>query len=219
MIHVSLDPRARSFADASDVLSLASGLATLAIETSQLYSDLVHRSEFDMLTDIQNRFSLERSLDAMIPSARQAVAVFGLIYIDLNDFKKVNDQYGHQAGDIYLQQVADRMKRQLRPVDTLARLGGDEFGVLVPKVRNRAAVEDIALRLECCFDAPFELEGYVIHGTAAIGIALYPADATSRDGLLSAADAAMYAAKHTRKRLGQMLADESRLQAEHKTGK
>lgn len=219
MIHVSLDPRARSFADASDVLSLASGLATLAIETSQLYSDLVHRSEFDMLTDIQNRFSLERSLDAMIPSARQAVAVFGLIYLDLNDFKKVNDQYGHQAGDIYLQQVADRMKRQLRPVDTLARLGGDEFGVLVPKVRNRAAVEDIALRLECCFDAPFELEGYVIHGTAAIGIALYPADATSRDGLLSAADAAMYAAKHTRKRLGQMLADESRLQAEHKTGK
>jgi diguanylate cyclase (GGDEF)-like protein len=131
--------------------------------------------------------------------------MFGMIYIDLNEFKLVNDRYGHQAGDIYLQQVARRMKRQLRPGDTLARLGGDEFAVIVSTVRNRAEVEEIALRLERCFDEPFAIEGYEICGSASVGMALYPQDATSRDGLLSAADTAMYAAKNARRKLAVML--------------
>ena len=123
-----------------------------------------------------------------------------MIYIDLNEFKQVNDVYGHQAGDLYLQEMARRMKRQLRPGDTLARLGGDEFAVLVSEVHNRADVEEIAARLECCFDEPFVGEEYVVHGSASVGIALYPEDADSADGLLSTADAAMYVAKYTRVR-------------------
>ena len=75
--------------------------------------------------------------------------------MDLDDFKQVNDMYGHHVGDLYLQEVSLRMKRQLRPGDMLARLGGDEFAVLVRCVRNRADVEEIAQRLERCFDAPF----------------------------------------------------------------
>jgi diguanylate cyclase (GGDEF)-like protein len=70
-----------------------------------------------------------------------------LIYIDLNEFKQINDRYGHRTGDVYLQEMAQRMRRQLRPGDTLARLGGDEFAVVVPAVRNRAEAEEIALRL------------------------------------------------------------------------
>jgi diguanylate cyclase (GGDEF)-like protein len=179
---------------------MAAGLATLAIETSRLYSDLVHRSEYDLLTEIHNRFSLEKLLNAMIERARRDAGIFGLIYVDLNEFKQVNDMYGHQAGDQYLQEVALRFKRQLRPGDTLARLGGDEFAVLVPDVRNRAEVEEIAVRLESCFADAF-LEGrHELHGSASVGIALYPEDAATRDGLLSAADAAMYAAKQSRKR-------------------
>ena len=175
-------------------------LATLAIETRRLYTDLLHRSEFDQLTDISNRFSLEKRLDAQIEEARQNAGIFGLIYIDLDEFKQVNDLYGHHVGDLYLQEVALRMKRQLRPNDLLARLGGDEFAVLLPSVRNRAGVEEIAQRLENSFSVPVTLEGHTIQGTASFGIALYPENGATRDELLSVADAAMYAVKNSMRR-------------------
>jgi diguanylate cyclase (GGDEF)-like protein len=187
-------------ADERKALAAAAELATLAIETSRLYSDLVHRSEFDMLTEIKNRFSFERHLDCLLEESCRTAGTFGLIYVDLDEFKQVNDHYGHHVGDQYIQQAALRMKRQLRPEDMLARLGGDEFAVLVPVIQSRSDVEEIALRLECCFDDPFGVEGYTVSGTASIGIALYPADATTRDGLLNIADAAMYDAKNGRKR-------------------
>ncbi|HUN86130.1 MAG TPA: GGDEF domain-containing protein [Terracidiphilus sp.] len=182
-----------------ETLSRAASLATLAIETRRLYSDLVHRSEYDILTDIHNRFSLENHLDQQIELARQSAGIFGLVYIDLNDFKQVNDGYGHQVGDLYLQEVAARMKRELRSEDMVARLGGDEFAVLLPKVRTRNEVVEVAHRLERCLDEPFAAEGYVIRGSASLGIALYPDDGTTRDSLLSAADAAMYVNKHVRR--------------------
>jgi diguanylate cyclase (GGDEF)-like protein len=184
----------------AEALAMGASLATLAIDTAHLYSDLVHRSEFDMLTDIQNRFSLEKHLENLIHVARQSAGIFGLLYIDLNDFKQVNDVHGHRAGDLYLQEVAYRMKRQLRPGDILARLGGDEFAVLVPDIHHRTDVEEIALRLECCFDQPFTGEGYVVHGSASVGIALYPEDGTTKDSLLSTADGAMYMVKQTKPR-------------------
>jgi diguanylate cyclase (GGDEF)-like protein len=91
------------------------------------------------------------------------------------------------------------MKQQLRSHDLLARLGGDEFAVLLPKVRNRAGVEEIAQRLEHCFNEPFTVGDILLHGAASFGIALYPEDSATRDGLLSTADAAMYAVKNARK--------------------
>jgi diguanylate cyclase (GGDEF)-like protein len=181
-----------------EALAMAASLATLAIETSRLFADLVYRSEFDLLTDIQNRFVLEKRLKATIEAARQSAGVFGLIFIDLDDFKNVNDAYGHTVGDRYLQEVAKRMKYQLRASDTLARLGGDEFAVLLPEVRTREGVEEIALRLESCFEEPILIEEHELRGTASMGIALYPEDGDSIDGLLSAADSAMYTRKRAR---------------------
>jgi len=81
----------------------------------------------------------------------------------------------------------------------MARLGGDEFAVLLPKVRNRAEVQEIALRLERCLDEPFAAEGCVVMGSASVGIALYPEDGTTKDSLLSVADADMYVKKHIRR--------------------
>jgi diguanylate cyclase (GGDEF)-like protein len=188
----------------SESLASSVGLAALAIETRRLYSDLVRRSEFDLLTDIHNRFSLDKRMDAQIEEAYQNGNVFGLIYIDLDNFKKVNDLLGHKIGDLYLQEMTVRMKRQLRSVDTLARLGGDEFAILVPLVRSRADVMEIALRLERCFDAPLPIDGATLHPAASVGFALYPEDATTKDGLLSAADDAMYEVKHTKHRLAEM---------------
>jgi diguanylate cyclase (GGDEF)-like protein len=197
-IHAAIHRLSRPCPEESEALSLGASLAALAIETSRLYSDLVHRSEFDLLTDVPNRFSLEKQLHALIHDASQFAAIFGLIFIDLDRFKQVNDQYGHQVGDLYLQQTALRMKHQLRPADTLARLGGDEFAVVVPAVRKRAELEEIALRLEHSFDEPFSVGGIVVHGSASVGIALYPEDAGTADGLLSSADGAMYVVKQSR---------------------
>jgi len=198
VLFAAFDPDAPRSPVEAEVLSLGAGMATLAIETRRLYSDLVHRSEFDLLTDIHNRFSLDKRLDALIDVARLNAGIFGLIYIDLDEFKQVNDIYGHQVGDLYLQEVALRMKRQLRGGDLLARLGGDEFAALICAIPSRSGVEEIAHRLERCFDEPFSVEGYILHGSASVGVALYPEDGATRDSLLSAADAAMYVAKHTR---------------------
>ncbi|MGP8175005.1 MAG: diguanylate cyclase domain-containing protein [Terracidiphilus sp.] len=205
VLSAGFEPGTSPAAAEAEALSAGARLATLAIETRRLYSDLMRRSEFDLLTDAHNRFSLDKQLDALIEEARLKASIFGLIYIDLDEFKQVNDLYGHRVGDLYLQEVALRMKRQLRSVDTLARLGGDEFAALVAVVRNRARVEEIAHRLEHSFDEPFAIEGFVLHGSASVGIALYPQDAVTKDGLLSAADAAMYQAKNAKKQSGQAL--------------
>ena len=191
----AFDPLAKPWANESEAISMGVGLATLAIETRKLYSDLLRRSEFDLLTDIHNRFSLEKRLDAQIELARQSAGIFGLIYVDLDEFKQVNDLYGHHIGDLFLQEVARRMKHQLRSHDLLARLGGDEFAVLLPMVRSRADIEEISQRLEHCFDASLTLEGNIMQGSASFGIALYPEDGATRDSLLNVADSAMYAAK------------------------
>jgi diguanylate cyclase (GGDEF)-like protein len=204
-ICAAFGPRSRPHAAESESLAQAARLARLAIETSRLYSDLVHRSEFDLLTDSHNRFSFEKQIETAIEAARQSAAIFGLLYIDLDDFKQVNDQFGHHSGDLYLQEVALRMKRQLRPGDIFARIGGDEFAVILASVRGRADVEEITLRLERCFVQPIIWEGCTVHGTASIGIAMYPADGTTRDSLLRAADAAMYVTKQARRQEGETL--------------
>ena len=181
-----------------EALRMAAGLIALAIETGVLYSDLLHRSEFDLLTDIHNRFSLEKRLDELIQNAQTESDIFGLVYVDLDGFKQINDSYGHMVGDLYLQTVAQRMKCQIRPADVLARLGGDEFAVLVPHVSSQKDVEEIALRLQHCFETRFAIDGIELKGSASLGIAVYPIDGTTKDKLLNAADAAMYVAKRTK---------------------
>jgi diguanylate cyclase (GGDEF)-like protein len=204
MLFAGLDPSAPLLENENEAFFVGSRLATMAIENRRLYSDLVHRSEFDLLTDVHNRFSLDKQLDTLIARAREEASVFGLIYVDLDEFKQVNDLYGHRIGDLYLQEVTLRMSRQLRTGDLLARLGGDEFAALIPVTRNRADVEEIAARLEQCFAVPFAVEGFVLHGSASLGIALYPEDGTTKDSLLSVADAAMYVEKHTKRREGNV---------------
>jgi diguanylate cyclase (GGDEF)-like protein len=196
--YVAFDLMAKPGSTESECISMAVALAALAIETRRLYTDLHHRSEFDLLTDIHNRFALDTYLDRQIEEARRNAGIFGLVYIDLDKFKEVNDACGHHFGDLYLQAVAQRMKRQLRNFDMLARIGGDEFAALLPLVHNSAEVEEIALRLERSFEEPFLIEGKVLRGAASVGIAVYPEDASTKDDLLSAADAAMYVAKNTK---------------------
>jgi diguanylate cyclase (GGDEF)-like protein len=196
-IFAAMPPGVPAGARETDALSNGARLASLAIETRRLYSDLRHRSEFDLLTDIYNRFSLHKRLEILIQEAGQSNN-FGLIYIDLDKFKPINDTFGHHVGDMYLQAVAGRMNDQLLGGDMLARLGGDEFAALVSLQRGRSDLERIVKRLSGCFEAPFVIEGHVIKGLASIGYALYPEDGATKDALLNAADASMYAIKNSR---------------------
>jgi len=202
-IYAALDPLSKPRANESQALSAGAGLASLAIETRRLYTELHHRSEFDLLTNIHNRFSLDKYMDVLIEEARERASIFGLIYIDLDEFKQVNDLYGHRVGDLYLQEVALRMKNQLRGGDMLARLGGDEFAALVAVVHSRAEVQEIAGRLMHSFDEPIVIDGYILHGSASVGIAIYPEDGNTKDSLFSGADAAMYVNKHTRQKTSE----------------
>jgi diguanylate cyclase (GGDEF)-like protein len=188
-------PRAATGADISSAMQVGAQLAGLAIETRRLYSDLRHRSEHDLLTDIPNRFSMEKELDLLMESARTEGRRFGVIYVDLDRFKQVNDNHGHRTGDLYLQAVTRRMQQQMRGGDFLARIGGDEFMALVPIRTGRKDAEEIARRLERCFDEPFALEELLLRGSASVGLAVYPDDGATKEELQRWADAAMYAHK------------------------
>ena len=185
--------------DVPATLNVGARLAGLAMDTRRLLEDLRQRSETDLLTGIANRFVMERELEEMLVKANHQGTTFGLIYVDLDYFKQVNDQYGHRTGDLYLQAVTQRMKAQLRGGDLLARIGGDEFVALTPVLHTRKDAEEIADRLKHCFDDPFEIEGAVIRGSASVGLAVYPEDGVSKEALQRAADTAMYAGKQERR--------------------
>jgi diguanylate cyclase (GGDEF)-like protein len=182
---------------AGEVMEMGGSLAALAIDNRRLYETLVHRSQYDQLTNAANRFLLENRLDEVISLASRNSTRFALVYIDLDQFKRVNDLYGHRVGDLYLQQVAQRFADKLRGMDTLARVGGDEFIALIPTARSRAEVEEIGQRLLRSFERPFLIEGHVVQGSASIGIAIYPEDGLTKEELKRVADAVMYAHKPT----------------------
>jgi diguanylate cyclase (GGDEF)-like protein len=204
-IAVALDAAKPPESRESVALQNGAQLSSLAIETRRLYSDLRRRSEFDLLTEIPNRFAMKKRLDAVLEEAQQFGRNFGIIYIDLDKFKPINDRYGHHVGDLYLQEVALRMKSKLRSGDMLARLGGDEFAALISAANSRAEMEVAVQRLENCFDESFIIEGHLLHGAASIGFALYPEDGATIDNMLSAADAAMYAVKNRERPVEQSL--------------
>jgi diguanylate cyclase (GGDEF)-like protein len=194
-IHASLGAGRDLAPREAEALLRAAKLASLAVETRRLHAELVHRSEFDLLTKAHSRHFFERELDLMIDLADAGGAHFGLIFFDLDRFKKINDSFGHGVGDEYLKEVARRIKGQLRSQDRLARLGGDEFAVLVPSVNRRDDVEEIIVRLESSLANPILLDGQRLPVSASFGLAYYPDDGLTRKQLLEIADVAMYASK------------------------
>jgi diguanylate cyclase (GGDEF)-like protein len=204
-LFAAMAPQTPPAAGETEALSNGAKLAALAIEARRLYSDLRRRSEFDLLTDIHNRFSFHKRLDVLIQEAGTH-GIFGLIYIDIDRFKPINDTFGHHVGDVYLQEVAKRMNDQLLGGDMLARPGGDEFAALVALQRGRSDMNKIVARLQGCFDAPFNIEGHLFKGSASIGAALYPEDGATKDALMNAADLAMYEVKNSKRQVEEGLA-------------
>jgi diguanylate cyclase (GGDEF)-like protein/PAS domain S-box-containing protein len=156
----------------------------------------LHRlAHYDALTGLPNRVLLTDRLHQAMAHAQRNGTQVGLLFLDLDRFKLVNDTLGHRAGDQLLQEVALRLESCVRAEDTVARLGGDEFTVIVPSLHGPAGAANVAEKIIEALSAPFSLQGQDIFATASIGIALYPLTADSPETLIKHADIAMYQAK------------------------
>ena len=149
----------------------------------------------DSLTELPNRALLNDRLEMAINTARRRGEKVGLLFIDLDRFKNINDSLGHAAGDQILRETAERLSMAVRTDDTVARLGGDEFVVLLPRVRNERSMVEVAIKLREEILRPFILEDMPLHLSPSIGIAVFPDDGEDASTLIKNADAAMYLAK------------------------
>lgn len=156
---------------------------------------VLHRANYDELTGLPNRGLFDDRLTSAMANAKRHECSFGLIYIDLDWFKQVNDTLGHVAGDGLLSEAAKRMRLCVRDTDTLARLGGDEFAVVLPDIASLGEAEEVAIRINHLLAQPFELPEGVAHVSGSIGIAIFPQDAGEILQLKKLADQALYEAK------------------------
>ena len=160
---------------------------------------LTMMAHFDQLTGLANRTLFHDRLSHIVAQSKRHRTKFALIYIDLDGFKAVNDHLGHQAGDELLVETANRLRSQVREVDTVARMGGDEFTIILDDVHSKDSIELIANKLIETIAAPYEYINPEYSVTMSMGIAFYPDDSTSADVLITAADNAMYRAKNSGK--------------------
>ncbi|HEX3632186.1 MAG TPA: PAS domain-containing protein [Casimicrobiaceae bacterium] len=149
----------------------------------------------DALTGLPNRLLLQERLAQAIAQAKRNGRHVGVLYIDLDRFKNVNDTLGHRIGDELLKQVTRSLSSALRETDLLARLGGDEFMVIVEDFDDAAVLNRVAQKLQDAIAQPFQIEDHDIYVTSSIGISIYPDDSDDPEGLLKHADVAMYRSK------------------------
>jgi diguanylate cyclase (GGDEF)-like protein len=160
---------------------------------------LEHEATHDPLTGLANRVLFYRRLEEAMVHATEEGFSIAVMYVDLDDFKAVNDLHGHAVGDVLLQVVAARLHRVVRIADTAARLGGDEFALLFVGVQDSSECPPLCTKVEKEIGLPVDVENLRLTPGCSIGYALYPRDGNSPDALLQAADTRMYAAKRERK--------------------
>jgi diguanylate cyclase (GGDEF)-like protein/PAS domain S-box-containing protein len=190
------------------------GIARDVTEKRRTEELISYQAYHDILTDLPNRALFRDRLELALAHARRQGAELGLMFIDLDRFKIINDSLGHLKGDELLRQVAARLKQCMRKGDTLARLGGDEFVVLLPELRERAVAAVVAGKYLQALEAPFVIDGTELHVSASIGVAVYPQDGETIDDLIRHADIAMYKVKAEGKN-GYSFYDRSMLDAAH----
>jgi diguanylate cyclase (GGDEF)-like protein/PAS domain S-box-containing protein len=178
-----------------NILKEAARLAALAIEHRNSFDRLLHQGHHDPLTGLPNRLLLQDRLKQALARAERKHSQLALLCIDLDRFKNVNDTFGHEAGDLFLQQMSVRFMSRIRASDTLARTGGDEFTAIIGEINGIKDAEKVAQALLDSLREPFDIFGHSLYGGASIGIALYPQDGKDAISLHRSADRAMYRAK------------------------
>jgi diguanylate cyclase (GGDEF)-like protein/PAS domain S-box-containing protein len=176
-------------------------------------NQLKHQANYDSLTGLANRNLLQDRLRQALISARRNNHGLATLFIDLDNFKNINDSLGHDAGDLLLVQVAARLSGSVREGDTVARQGGDEFVLVLSELKTEDDVPGVAQKILKMMSAPFVISGRELYVTCSIGIATYPKDGEDRQTLLKNADAAMYRAKETGRNNVQYYATEMNIKA------
>ena len=183
---VALNPQAVDF---------GCNLAAIAIDNRRLYEDALHRSKHDQLTGLANRALLDDKIEEALEIARVSSCMAAVLFLDLDEFKQINDTHSHRIGDLYLCEVASRFQGCLRACDTLGRVGGDEFVVVIPSLQDVSQAASVAHRLLAAMHTPVVIEAISLRGSVSIGIAIFPNDGNNSIELKHHADAAMYSAK------------------------
>jgi diguanylate cyclase (GGDEF)-like protein len=174
---------------------LLDAFAAMQHEVRAREDALDHLAHHDLLTGLPNRTLFRSRLaDAIVEGQRHGMLA-GVLFMDLNRFKQINDSYGHAAGDRMLVEIGDRLKRIFRAEDTIARLGGDEFAIILEGLHDRTEMTRLAHKTLAAMQRPFTIGERVFHAGATLGIAVAPDDGSDPDDLIQLADAAMHAAK------------------------
>ncbi len=180
------------------IVRTRAGLAITLRDVSQMRAnedEMTRRATKDTLTGLPNRYWLTKNLPEKLKHADKNGASLALLFLDLDDFKNVNDSLGHSAGDDLLKAAAARLRSLVRPSDIAVRLGGDEFTIIIDPVESPEQVEQVASRIVQAFKKPFVLKHGSNYVGASIGIGLYPQDGQDAETLTQHADIAMYSAK------------------------
>lgn len=172
-------------------------------ERTQIQERLQYLAQHDVLTQLPNRMLLFDQLKRALVRARRHNRLVGVLFIDLDRFKNINDSLGHEAGDHLLQQLSERLRVCVRDDDTVARFGGDEFVILLDDVAQQSDVGDMAQKVLDELVQPFNIDGRQFYITASIGVSLFPSDGDDSSTLLKHADVAMYRAKDLGKNVYQ----------------
>ena len=176
----------------SNYIALVSDITKKKTTEEQLLKHAHH----DPLTGAHNRLSFDERLSHDLANVKRNSRKLALLYIDLDKFKPINDQLGHQAGDVVLQAVADRIMDNIRQTDTLARIGGDEFIIILSDIEDYSDAEAVAHKIKQAIKLPIAFQGNTISVEASIGIATYPLDGTRKEELIHCADEDMYRDKN-----------------------
>jgi diguanylate cyclase (GGDEF)-like protein/PAS domain S-box-containing protein len=164
-------------------------------EKKKAEQQVIYLTQHCPLTDLPNRLLFGDRLKQAIRNAKCSCTKCGLLFVDIDGFKPVNDRYGHRVGDMLLQGIGKRMKQCIGELDTIARIGGDEFVAILPSVNDVEDAISIAERLRQSIEEPFSVENFILGVSASIGVAIYPDDGLDEQTLLVNADHAMYQAK------------------------
>jgi diguanylate cyclase (GGDEF)-like protein len=195
---VSVREHPQRLARSTELIDRLSGVvahAVIALENGRLVDHITYQARHDQLTGLANRLAFGECMTHATRRVHGESTPFALFYIDLDRFKPVNDEFGHEVGDSLLRAVAQRLRSCARPDDTVARLGGDEFAVVVEGIDDASALGPIAARLGTAFESPFVVDGHTLTVHASIGRAIWPVDAPDVEGLLREADTTMYRVK------------------------
>lgn len=189
-----------------ELLHFVSAQIATAIERGQLKAELLRAAQYDELTSLPNRRLFQDRLKTALARSKRKHSRMALLYIDIDDFKHVNDSLGHAAGDLLLQHIARRLEACVRKADTVARLGGDEFVVILEDVHGPEDANAVADKIRSALCEDIEIDQRVLSTEASIGVAIYPEDGTEAEALLKYADGGMY-----REKIGQAPAPRQRI--------